>query len=211
MTLAELRAEVWEHLSTTAGAQTFWTDADIDQAINEGYAEMSDASEWNELVITLPLLAGRPYYDLRTICDRPVLSVKAIWNPGTHRWLLPAKADDLDRINLRWEIVNGQPLTYFLRGLFWLGLYPKIASEVGSVQAKISVQPDPLVEDGDSPGFPEPFHHGLVDYAVSDLWMQDAEATKGLTHWKDYVEREQALVNSVADRVGATAGGMMLP
>jgi hypothetical protein len=35
----------------------------------------------------------------------------------------------------------------------------------------------------DTPGFPEEFHAGLVDLAVSDLLAQERETSKALRYW----------------------------
>jgi hypothetical protein len=60
----------------------------------------------------------------------------------------------------------------------------------------VPVLPSPVVstvDTTDSPGFPETLHYGLVEYALCDLWAQDAEVDKALQAWQQYLTYENGL------------------
>ena len=109
---------------------------------------------------------------------------------------------DLDyRVFPQWEDTIGPPERFFLRGLFWLGTFPKAAADGTTLQTWFTALPPSLEHDGSEPGFPEQFQYGLVEYAAGDLCLQDAEPTKALLHFKEYLTYETALMNDVASRI----------
>lgn len=202
MTFGELTSEVFRRLEESEASPAYWSRADVQAALNEGYAEISDAAEWHETRLTLDLLKDRPYYDLRTCTGDTVLSVRSAYNAQTHRWLIPSRVTDLDRTDLRWEGRAGEPERVIQRGLWWVGLWPRTASESGTVDLRITTLPVPLSEDVDEPGFPATLHQGLVEYALADLWAQDGETTKALQAWQQYLAYERALTGWLDGRVG---------
>jgi hypothetical protein len=202
MNFGEMKALVSRRLAEVNG-RTFWTDPDIADAINAGYMELSDQTEWNENRVTIDLLNDRPYYDLRTIIGDRFLAVRPAYHTETRRWLIPTVARNLDVHDRRWERVTGAPQRFLLRGLWWLGLYPRTTADAGTVTLYDVELPEPLVNDDDEPGFPAAFHVGIVDFAVSDLFSQDGEATWALAAWQAYLATEAALAAWV-DHRGST-------
>ena len=203
MTLAELRAEVFRRLNESSTSPTFWTATDIDAALNDGYAEISDAAEWYERTFTVDLLTDRLYYDLRTVWTEPILAVKKVFNVQTNRWMTPSRVADFDRRSLRWEAITGSPDSWVQRGFWWLGLWPISTADSGTVQVTASAIPPALVGDDDEPGFAQTLHLGLVKFALAELWGQDAEATKALAAWNDYLQYEAALVGYTDGRLSS--------
>ena len=199
MTFAELKAEVSRRLAEVSG-RVFWTDDEIAAAVNAGFMELSDSSEWNEAYLDIDLLNDRPWYDLRFLIGESFLSLKPAFDRQTNRWLLHSAVRQLDAHDRRWERVTGEPQRILLRGLWWLGLFPRIQSEVGSLKVYHTALPAPLVDDEDEPGFPETFHYAIVDFALTDLWAQDAEAAYALTAWKAYLDGEAGLIAWVENR-----------
>ena len=62
--------------------------------------------------------------------------------------------------------------------------------------------------DSDTPGFPQEFHFGIVEYALYDLFAQEGDTQKALKHWMDYEAYENALSKYVdgrmaKDKIGA--------
>lgn len=203
MTKGELRAEVFRRLQESASAPVYWTADDVDAAVAEGYAEVSDASEWFEAHAYLPLLKDRPLYDLRTVLGEQFLAVGGAFDVQTNRWLIPSTTRQFDAHDRRWERIVGEPQRLFMHGLWWLGLWPRIMSEVGQVKQYYVALPPPLDGDGDEPGFSETFHYALVEFALTDLWAQDGETALALASWEKYLSAEAALVTWVANRGGA--------
>ncbi len=201
MTFADMQAEVSRRLAEVSG-RVFWTAVDIATAINDGYAELSDAAEWNEQYLDIPLLTDRPYYDLRTVIGDTFLAIGPAFDRQTNRWLLPTTVRQFDAHDRRWERVVGEPQRLLTRGLWWLGYWPRIQSEIGCIKQAYTALPDPLVNDFDEPGFPDAFHYGCVDFALADLWAQDGESTRAVAAWMTYLAAEAGLVAWVQGRAG---------
>lgn len=203
MTKADLRQHVQRQLREPRAGQTsgvYFSDADIDQAINDGYMELSDASEWYEEYLEFDLLANRPYYDLFRLIGTFFLSIRPAFDEQVNRWLRPSNVRQLDGNDRRWERVIARPQHQFLRGLRWLGLYPRTNADGTTVKQYYTRLPIPLCEDTDEPGFPEAFHIGCVDFALTDLYAEDGETVLALAAWADYLERESALIKWVDSR-----------
>lgn len=200
MTRADLRTEVFRRLQESSSAPVFWTADDIDAAVDEGYDELSDATEWCERWFTVDLLQQRPAYDLRTLTTDTVLNIGRAFHVDTNRWLTPTTPRELDRGYRRWETVTGAPIRLWMSGLWWLRYYPLAGTDAGEVKQYIVVLPDALADDADEPGFPETLHYGLVEYALADLWAQDGEPTKALAAWKAYLAYEAGLMAFVQGR-----------
>lgn len=200
MTLAELRADVFRRLDSASGA--FFSSADVDEALNEGLMELSDETEWFERVARIDLLERRPYYDLRTVFPSDeVLTAGRAFNTQTNVWLDPVSAMDLDaHADPRWERVTGQPSHVFLRGLWWLGYWPMLASETGTIEQYVTALPPLMVKDYDEPTIPRHIQPCLVEYALAVLLPQQGEVTKGLAAWEAYRRLEQALRAQVDER-----------
>lgn len=199
MTFAEMRAEVLRRLAQ-GSPQVAWTTDEIDTALNDGYLELSDASEWNEEYLDIDLLQDRPYYDLRTIVGCGFLAPGAAFDRQTNRWLLPTAVRQFDAHDRRWERVTGEPQRILTRGLWWVGYWPRLQSEVGSVKQYYTSLPKRLCLDDDEPGFPEVYHEGCVDFAMVELWAQDGETTLALLAAAKYQQVENDLVSWVNER-----------
>lgn len=201
MTFAQIKADVFRRLRESSSAPVFWSEADVENAINEVYMELSDETEWNETFKTVDLLSSRPYYDARTYLDPNVLTVGRAFNVTTNRWLEPTVPRDLDPYDPRWERVTGQPQRVMVRGLFWFGYWPQVTSAIGSIQQFYTELPDPLDGDTDEPGFPDMLHEALVEGALFELFSQDAEPELAQAAWERYLGYETALASWVNDRL----------
>lgn len=102
----------------------------------------------------------------------------------------------------RWEINLGMPQKIFMRGLFYLGIFPLQNGDTGLMRFYYTAMPPALVNDSDEPGFPSEFQRGLVQYALFDLYAQDRETQKAMIHWQQYIEIEQQFVDYVQHRIG---------
>lgn len=203
MTFLELQTEVFRRLDESSSAPAFWTVADVKAALNEGYEEMSDASEWYEWNANLPLLSKRTYYDMRRAFGGDVVfTLKHAYNSTTRRWLYPVDLRELDyRTFSQWEDITGEPESFFVRGLFWLGTFPKQTADLGSLKVYFTSLPPALVADTDEPGFSQDFQYGLVEYALGDLLSQEAETQKALNHFREYLTYEAGLVGWTEGRI----------
>ncbi len=190
---------------------TFWSDDDIKDAINEGYAEMADVTEFYERQATIPLLTGRTYYDLTSVLDGDeFLSPRRAWNNATYRWFVPSDYRDLDQHTyVQWELNRGGPRNIFLRGIHWIGTWPKATDDVTyKMRFYYTAIPPKFVSDRDEPIFPGEFHMGIVELALADLLGQERETASALKHWQtgqwyiqqvdDHVKKRQAIARQDA-------------
>lgn len=185
MNFSQMKSSLRQKLNESGS--TFYSDEDVADAINEAYAEVSDATEFYERQATIQLLTGRTYYDLTTLLDSDTfLSPRRAFNPATNRWFQPTDYRDLDtHTYVQWELTEAAPRDYFLRGNWWFGVWPK-SNDDTSYHARLyytAIAP-PLVEDTDVPQFPVQWHAGIVEIAFSDLLTQERETEKALDHWK---------------------------
>jgi hypothetical protein len=201
MTFAQIKADVFRRLRESSSAPVFWTEADVEAAINEAYMELSDQAEWNETFQTVDLLSSRPWYDARTYLSEKILTVGRAFNVTTNRWLNPTVPRDLDPYDARWERVTGQPQRIMVRGLFWFGYWPQVTSQIGSIQQFYTELPDALEDDTDEPGFPDTLHDALVEGALFELFSQDAEPALAAAAWEAFLSYERALQGWVNDRL----------
>lgn len=174
-----------------------YSSDDVDKAINDGYQEVSDFTEWYERRATFTSIARRTYYDLRSITPDMVLTVRGIYNPSINQWLNPASVRDLDlSVYTRWEQNVGgatRSQSYFLRGLWWLGIWPKTSTAGQVYQLVYRAMPQgrtdprlPLASATDVVDFPEEFAESVIEYALYDLFIRDREVKKALYHYAEY-------------------------
>jgi amino acid transporter len=201
MNFAAMKSEVRRRLAEHGGP-VYWTDAEIGAALNAGYMEASDATEWHEGHVSIALTSNRIYYDLRSCIGESFLAVRPSFDPQTNRWLIPSAVREMDARDRRWEMSTGEPQRFFTRGLWWLGLWPSIQTETGVWKQYYASLPDPLVDDDDQPGFPGPWHMIVVNFAMTELWAMDGETAFALAEWKLYLDGEGELQQWVDKRGG---------
>lgn len=206
MTWQEIQDEIASSLREPRSGQMsgiYFSEQDIQEAGNDGYMELSDECEWFEEQVGIALLKDRPYYDLFAIIGPVFLSIKPAFDELVTRWLLPSRVRGLDEADRRWEQTVGRPQRLFLRGLRWMGLWPRYETDDATTRIKTYYTrlPVPLCAPTDEPGFPEPFHMGIVYFALADLFAEDGETTLALENWTLYLEVEQGLRQWIQHRV----------
>jgi len=195
-----MQSEVQRRLEETV-AGVFWLLAQQKEAINDGYFDLADVTEWAETSESENLTTSNNY-DLSSVLASTVLSVSGIQNTQTNRWLTPSSVQDWDKRSIQWEETTGEPYEFTLAGLWWLRVFPRKASAAGSLTIHYTYVPVALSADGDTPAFPSEFHPGLVEYALYDLLCQERETDKALAHYAKYLEHREGLRKYVQDRAG---------
>ena len=186
-----------------ANGRVRWSASDITTALNLGYAEVSDATEWFEQHLVVDLLWDRPWYDLLHIIGENILSLRPAFNETMNQWLVMTTSRFLDGRDRRWERVQGEPQRMLRKGWRWLGLFPRVQADSGTIKLYFTALPDPMVDDTDQPGFPDQFHMTCVDWACADLFAQDGEAALAERSWAAYVIGEQDFTAWVQTRANA--------
>jgi hypothetical protein len=181
---------------------------DILVAANEGLDELSEATKFYERFAPVPLKGGQTYYDMRGFLPNSVIGVNSVYNLTQQMWLKPRKFRDFG--GHRWHTVIGDPQKYLIRGLFWLGVYPRPGSDTGNLRVYYSSLA-PHFKDSASvlSDLPDDFVAALEDYALYCLSADDAETDKALIHWDSYLTREAALKKFVKERIVTARIGRM--
>ena len=204
MDFLALQTAVFGELNEDSSNPTFWTLADVKDAINEGYEEMSEISEWYDSTYTLSLSQGVRYYDLfaptSSTSYPQILTVVKVYDATTRRWLFPISTKILDADNPVWELATGTPDHFMLRGAFRFGVFPLPTTSLDltlytkNIPQGTAVDAPALVNDTDTPGFQEDFHPGIVAYAVYKLLCEDAEyARMALPYYAEFAAQTDLL------------------
>ena len=199
MDFGSLKVEVGRRLAEVQG-RLFWTEAEIGEAVNLGLQELADSTEFYEQHLDIELLNDRAYYDLRHVIGPDFLALRPAYNEQTNRWLIPSTVRHLDAHDRRWERVTGEPQRIVLRGLWWLGLYPRVQADAGRIRQYYVALPPALVEDEDEPPIPEAFQEALIDFGLADLFAIDGESAFALAAWARYLAGEADLAAWVEHR-----------
>jgi len=205
-TLSDIRSRVRTRFE--ASSSNRWSDADVNAAINDGIAELSEATRYYERWASIELKAGRTYYDLRARADT-LLSVTAVQHEPGIRWLTAmTKADIISGYQL-WEQSAGNPIGWFTRGLWWLGIWPRPASDPDQfLRVYYTAVAPALTDDGHIPDqLPDEFVPALEEYALYELQQREGETDKALYWWGQYKQREATLEQYMANRVTTARTG----
>lgn len=204
LTLSDIRSRVRTKFEAST---TRWSDADIDAAINDGLAELSEVTGYFERWVSIQVKAARTYYDLRGLTPDVALSVTAVWHEAGVRWLTPINIGDIGFDE--WEKTPGSPTGWFVRGAWWLGIWPRPASEPDEFLRIYYTGVAPaLTDDGHIPEqLPDEFAPALEEYAVYELQQREGETDKALFWWGKYKEREKALEQHMAHRITTARTG----
>jgi hypothetical protein len=199
LTLGDIRSRVRTRFE--ASSSTRWSDADLNAAINDGLGELSEATRYFERVASIPLKANRTYYDLRGLTPEVALSVTAVQHLNGMRWLEPINLKDIGISE--WEETTGMPTGWFVRGQWWLGIFPHPTADLDEWMRVYYTGVAPaLAEDGEEPAqLPDEFVPALEEYALYELQQREGETQKALFWWAKYKEREKALEQHMAHRV----------
>lgn len=180
---------------------TFYSAQDIQKSLNEGYMEMSEVSEWNEVTTTVNTASNQIYYDAALLTGTQFLTARACQNPTTKKWLTPVDVLYMDsQVHPRWENIQAEPEYMLMRGPLTIAFAPKRNID-GTLTLFHTALPAQMTTDSDEPGFPQEFHRGLIEYALYDLLSQDQESTKAMRHWLLYQQLEADLTSYVDKRV----------
>lgn len=175
-----------------------WKDADIILAINEGLDDLSEFSRFYERHVSVPIGNLRTYYDLRGWLPESALGVTSVWSDVIEDWLDPANVSEL---RTRWEQSTGPSRRFFMRGLFWMGVWPKAETTAGSFRVYFSgFAPHFLHGQSVLRDLPDDYVVALEEYAIYCLAADDGESSRALAHYTDYFKKAEELADFVERR-----------
>lgn len=192
MTFGELQTEVFRRLEESGSNPAFWSEAEVQQAINDGWEELALHTEWFRAEYMFQSQSDITYYDLRDYSPLEVIRVRAIWNEALERWLIPTSTKLLEQKYRRWE-ASGQAIDeFFLRGNFMLGIFGKQlwgdeAFTADFLTVLCTAVPPPLLPSDYAIPHPEEFCEAEILYAIYDLKAQEGETEQAMDFWKRYM------------------------
>lgn len=176
----------------------YWTREDAEDAVNEAYEAMSEASEWFEVILAVPLCSRRTYFDLRGY-RYDILTINHIYNMETNRPMQNRGLLEMDNEYTQWEFNTGTPEAWFVRGSF-LGVWPRRNGEGPPMRTSATAIPDRLERDSDVPGFPDEFQTGLIEFGKYVLKANDHSPQMALQYYAKYLGYEQGLTEWVKSK-----------
>ena len=212
MDFRTLQLSTFQEMGENFASPAYWSLDDVKTALNDGYEETSDLTEWYESSRTITITPPTRYTAIFSasaagvIQTQQILTVTKVYDSTRRIWLQPITAQQLDAVNVDWELARGDPDHYMLRGAFWFGVYPfPTATSSYTVYTReipygATVDTVPLVADGDTPGFPADWHHMLVKYACYDLHAQDGEFQKAKAYYDDWMADVESLKRWTSNR-----------
>lgn len=198
MNFKEIVDDVLSQLGEDPAAPVYWTRSEAEDAVNDGYEAMSEASEWFEVIITIPMASRRTYMDLRGY-RYDILMVNHIYNLETNRPMQNRGKLELDNNYRQWEFNIGTPEAWFISAPF-LGIWPRRNGEGPGMRTSATAIPDRLVRDTDTPGFPEEFHEGLTAFGKYVLKASDHSPQMALQYYAEYLGFEAKLGEWVKEK-----------
>lgn len=203
--LSEIISRVRTKHESATGVR--WSDDDIQSAINEGLQSLAEGTYFYERYATVPIQEGRQWYDLRGFTPEVVVRIKSIHSSNRNYWLTPISTEMLP---YNWEQSVGEPQTFFTRGIYWYGVWPRAGSDSTSGYHRVYFA-----------GIPQDFSHpqavlrdlpdnhvpALEDYALYEMAAQDRESKRAIMHYQSYLKRQRDLREFMDNRLqGGTAG-----
>lgn len=187
MNFSELKAEVFRRLYTDDGAPVYWSEQDVEDALNEGYLDYCERTKCCERQTEFVCVGKLPYLDARTLLRYPFISLRRIFSRALQGPLQPSSYPSMDARDKRWEMSTSLARRMSVRGHYTIMLYPVPPSE-SQFRISWSSLPDPMKFDDDSPDIPIEHHEAPIYYALYDLKVQEDETDLALQFWQKYLD-----------------------
>ena len=196
-TLADVRSLVRQRFGEASSVRL--TDVRLDAAINAGLDEVAENTGFRETYAVIEQKSGRTYYDLRTLFPDETVTITSIWSPDLNLWL---RYTPLSLFTLtRWEITNGSPQHWFMRGLFHLGIFPHENTNGAKLHVYFTARHEPLVNAEDPLEVPVDLVPSIADYALFDLHLQERQAEKAKFARENFIQGLSLLDYHTKNRV----------
>ena len=164
----------------------FYTDQDINDAIQDGYDEVVAFSGCITKGATLALEANKTYYDLVTAIP-DFLALIGIWNSSYKRWLSPVSYRELDSMRWDWECANANPYAFCPISYRKLAIFPTPTVVGTTLYVYYKATAGAIAGGFELPA--ELLGDVVEDYAVCDLFEQQEEWTKAQINFRNYQDK----------------------
>ena len=189
MDFGTLQDRVEERLDEDGTTPVFYSTTQIKAALNRAqklFALLTLCIERRDQ--TFALTAGQSFYpDVSSAFSDFLLPLRV--KAGTTR-VQPVQSHSLDLRYGAWESTAGTPTHYFMKGLYFLGIYPRPSGIGTSLTVTYAGEPATLTNAGDTPEIPEEYHMCLIDYAEYRLRWQEGgqELAKTIARFGRFLE-----------------------
>lgn len=164
-----------------------YSEADLDNAIQEGYEEVSSFAGSIFKATTLAFTADLTYYDLKELIS-DYLGLVALYNTVTRRWMVPTSMKRLEAERWDWETAVGTPEWFVPISYRYMAIYKKPGEpDYGDLHVFYRATA-PVLAGSDDILIPEDHIGVLEDYAAMDLLEKTQEWTKASMVMKRYQE-----------------------
>jgi hypothetical protein len=179
----------------------FFTLDDYVRVYNDALDELSEATEIQEGSVYVKRRKWAMYTDLRGVLPTTALRVTSVWNPSSSRWLDPTSVRELDaNIGRDWERQVTTSRWWFMRGLWFLGVYPVAGDDISPVRVHFSyLIPHIEAKGGLSTGLTTsvdlpPDYDEIIEYYMTyALLAERKEVDKSLEFYQRFMSGVPAL------------------
>lgn len=187
MTRQQVKEAVLKNLHD-AGA-TYYTADDLNDAIQDAYDDIVALSQCIISSVTLNWPAETTYYFFESLGATDFLSVLAIYNHNTKRFLDDSVSlRQFDSIRDDWEIWNGQPEYWAPHTFESVAIVPRHVTAIGQYTLYYTKKAPVMSQDTDVFNFTR-YAEDLVElYVTADLLEQAEEFIKAQDYWKNYFD-----------------------
>lgn len=193
------RDQLKERLRARFENNVYYTDADFNAAIQDGYDEVAAFSGCILKTASLEFVGGQTYYDMITLLP-DYLGAVALFNQVTKRWIIPSSLRKFDEDRYDWETAVGTPWYFTVLSHRYLAFYKKYVGEDPGSFLMFYKASAPTIEADDDFLIADQYIKAPEDYIITDLWEQNQEWTKAGVHLKDYQTTLLQLVTYVHSR-----------
>ena len=193
---------------------TYYSAADLNESIQDGYDEVAVYCECIERTATLNFQSDITYYDFSTLIPDYYRLVR-LYSHATNRFL----GVNLERENFGyssdWELNQGAHQDFIIKGPKLVGISGRKTNAVGNFKVWYKAQAN-ILGSRDVPRIDVRYHLMLENYGTADLLEQNQEYTKASTYWAQYNKqledyRFKLQLLSKADRISWRDGDAHSP
>lgn len=163
---------------------TYYSEEDVNDAIQDGYDEVAVYCECIEKNVELPFKNDTTFYDFSEMIP-DYYRVTRIYSGVTSRWL----DVNLERENLAyasdWLTANGSADSFIIKGPKYIGITNKQPQAVGSFKVWYKAQAD-ILSNNSVPKINMKFQILLEHYGTADMLEQNQEFSKSQLYWAQY-------------------------